>query len=118
MEIFLNNNNNNNNKFYIIIIYIIYNKTVNEIIMSKGKICEECKTEVYKRVFSEDKWICESCFAKLQTAKVLDVAIPEVVKWIGKCAKQGRNLLFIIPQGQKPFFKHKEKYIIIVRKLE
>ena len=86
--------------------------------MSKRKICDECQEETYKRIKYEDKWICESCFAKLQTAQVLGVVIPEVVQWIGKCAKQGDNLLFLIPQGQKPFFKHKEKYIIVVRKLK
>lgn len=86
--------------------------------MSKRRICEECQEESYKRIKYEDKWICESCYIKLQTAQASDVAISEVFKWIGKCVKQGDNLLFLIPQGQKPFFKHKEKYIIVVRKLK
>lgn len=87
--------------------------------MGKEYLCDICEKRVFKRVRLEDgKKVCELCYNKIEVENVLDVGIPKVIKWIGKCAKQGKNLLFLIPQGQKPFFKHKEKYIIVVRKLK
>lgn len=85
----------------------------------KQYLCDICGDKVLKRiVLEDDKKVCEMCYRKLEVESVLDVGIPEVIKWIGKCAKQGDHLLFMIPQGQKPFFKHKDKYIIVVRKLK
>lgn len=84
----------------------------------KELICEICGKNTLRRFQLEDgRRVCEQCNESLQIKDVLDVSIPEVIKWIGKCAKQGDKLLFIIPQGQRPFFTHKDKYIIVVRKL-
>lgn len=85
----------------------------------KEYICDICEEKVLKRIVLDDgSKACEMCYNRLQVKNVLDLEVPDVIKWIGKCAKQGNNLLFLIPQGQKPFFKHKKKYIIVVRKLK
>lgn len=85
----------------------------------KEFICEICGKNCLRRVKLEDgRKVCEQCNGSLQVNNVLDVSIPEVIKWIGKCSKQGDFLMFIIPQGQRPFFTHKDKYIVVVRKLK
>jgi len=85
----------------------------------KGFICEICEKNTFRRFQLEDgRKVCENCNEQLQIKNVLDIEVPDVVKWIGKVAKQGKLMMFIIPQTQRIFLKHKEKYIIVVRKLE
>lgn len=90
----------------------------------KELICEICGKNTLRRFQLEDgKMVCEQCNESLQIKNVLDIEVPDAIKWVGKCAKMGvgKNglpvLLFIIPDDQRPFFKHKEKYVVVVRKL-
>ena len=85
----------------------------------KGFVCEICEKNTLRRVeLKNGKKVCEHCNEQLQIKNVLDIEVPDVVKWVGKVAKQGDLKMFIIPQTQRVFLKHKEKYIIVVRKLE
>ena len=85
----------------------------------KELICELCGKKTLRRFQLENgQKVCESCNEQLQIKNILDIEVPDVVKWIGKVAKQGDLRMFIIPLTQRVFLKHKEKYIIVVRKLE
>ena len=91
--------------------------------MESKMICDECGVKCYRAVISVKKdgtrkRICEGCNEKTQLKNMVKLDVPGVIKWVGKCAKQGDKLLFLIPQGQRHFFKHGEKYIIVVRKLK
>ena len=85
----------------------------------KEFICEICEINTLRRFQLEDgRKVCEVCNEALQSKTILDINVPEAVKWVGKVAKQGEHTLFFIPKTQRAFLKHGEKYIVIVRKLK
>ena len=81
-------------------------------------VCESCGQKVY-RLGINDKGlkICAFCSQEIQEAK-LSIDKPEVFIWVGEVAKMGEKLYFNIPKEQKPFFIHKERYSLVVRKIE
>ena len=88
--------------------------------MSEKKlICDLCGKKVYRRYTNPDgAKICESCNESLQNGMTLDIETPEVKIWVGEVSKMGEKLYFNIPKEQRPYFKHKERYSIVARRLK
>lgn len=81
-------------------------------------VCKICGKKTYR--LNKNKQglkVCESCNVEEQIES-LNIEKPEVFVWIGEVARQGNTRMFIIPKSQKPFFKQKVKYSIVVRELQ
>lgn len=83
---------------------------------TKCTICGLIKVQLLK--LEDGSKICSNCHNDMQNETYMDIARPEVKVWVGEVAKMGDKLYFNIPKEQKPFFRHKEKYSLVVRKLE
>ena len=80
--------------------------------------CDICERKVVRRVeLADGRRVCELCNEKSQNGETLSVDTPDVYIWIGEVSKMKDKFYFNIPKEQKPFFKHKERYSIVVRKL-
>ena len=88
------------------------------IIEPRKLICQICGKKTYRLSNNKEGIkICDSCNVETQIND-LNLETPETFVWIGEVARQGKTRMFIIPKSQKPFFKQKVKYSIVVRKLK
>lgn len=80
-------------------------------------VCQLCYKKTYRLAVNSDGLkVCDLCNVEAQLSK-LSIETPEIFVWVGEVAKQGVARMFIIPKSQKPFFKLKTKYSIVVREL-
>lgn len=83
------------------------------------EFCDFCGQEMTIIIpITSGERICHVCNDKLQDSQdILNLNIPENVKWVGRVARQGKARMFIVPKTQRPFFELNRDYLIIVKKI-